>query len=1278
MKKFLIIFLAAVLLLFSVAAAGWWWLTTTQSGAAWLLDRAAGFAPSLAWENLEGDLRGGIVLRGVQIDEAGVRADVDRLELAVRVHLPPSPRVDVRWLRASGGQVHLTASDEEKPDDEPPLVLPDLTSPIDIRVRELTLSDFRVHPPASDAPVVIERVHLVARAGERLEIETLEVELPELAASLNGDWGLSEPFAGRLVLDTDYSIPDGPSQALKAVVEGDLSKLTIDLEADGPAGLDGQLVVREPLNQIDAELALAGRLGDWPDVDLAVEGLEINAQGGPRDWRLDIDGRAVGEDLPANTWRFELAGDLERIELREGRIEAFDGQVALTGSVDLSAGPRARLRMDADALDLSPLNPEWPAAARLSGGFDLDASPTRITVEDLQFAAPPTSLSLQGSGNWSPESDELAADLQWSDLDWPPLAEADDLLFQSRSGTLRLTGRLSDWQMELDAILQLLDQPELQVDASAHGDQSSAEIERLLADAGSAGQIETSGQVQFQPSLGASLELELRGLDTGRFAGDWPGRIDADLGLQAKALDDIALDLRRLDGELRNQPLSGRGRISLREDKPQAGNLRLRFGDNRLELTSPDGHDWQLALDAAALGQFVPELSGRLVLDGQVDLSSGTGRLAGTLTEAGWGKIALESAELETDLTWLGDRPSAQLNLQLSELDLNPWERIEELELSLDGHCDDHDAQLNLIGERGSVDLDATGRLDSCTLSEVSAWAGSLDDLYLGNTIAGDWALAEPMALNVDAGSLRADRGCLVETANREGRICLRTLEVAETGRVDIGIEQVPMDLLLVPLDPVFNLTTPLSGELQAGWSNAGGLDRLAGELRLGEGVIQPLGTDTSLLGIDSVRLGLDPEPGFLRVSLEAALEGDSRFNGEARLVDLKDLSSATVDAEARLNLPDIGVFNRLVTDLDQLGGRLEGRVQLSGALLSPGLEGHLELREGRLVNAPLGLRIEDILLRLEGTETSAELNGTLRSGDGSATVSADMDLIEDQWQFDSTVRGENFVFASVDWLQLRASPDIRLQRSADGLTTIDGDIRVEHLRAGVPPGAAERITASDDVRVRGETEQDEEMSDMARRLQGRLALDLGDDARLAALGMEARLAGGLEMQWQRQSIQPRARGVIRIPQGSYRAYGQNLEIEDGEILFTGHAVDNPGLDIEAVREIFGDPQVEAAGVRIRGNAQDPRITLFTDPPTSEEKALAYVVTGADFDHAGGQAAVSIGFYLLPRLFVSYGIGLFEAGNVLSGRYELSRRWGVRVVSGERDTGVDLSYAIDR
>jgi len=157
----------------------------------------------------------------------------------------------------------------------------------------------------------------------------------------------------------------------------------------------------------------------------------------------------------------------------------------------------------------------------------------------------------------------------------------------------------------------------------------------------------------------------------------------------------------------------------------------------------------------------------------------------------------------------------------------------------------------------------------------------------------------------------------------------------------------------------------------------------------------------------------------------------------------------------------------------------------------------------------------------------------------------------------------------------------------------------------------------------------------------------------------------------------PIGRGTIRLVDGSYRAYGQNLEVTEGDVLFTGNPIDNPVLQIAAVRDIFGDAQVDFAGVRIQGPAQRPDISLFTDPPTTSEKALSYILTGADFDHAGGQGAFNVGFWVLPKLFVSYGVGLFDTGNVLAARYELSRRWGLRATSGERDTGVDVSFIID-
>ncbi len=1278
MKKTLLIIGTLVLVLVGFLAAGWWWLTATQSGAGWALNRASGAVPSLEWTSFEGDLRDGLIVRGLEINEAGMSARLAEVEVAVRIGLPPGAAIDVDWLRVKDGQIQLPPPSEEPASDEP-LKLPDLRSPIPVRIHELALDQISIQPDAQDEPPIeINRVFLIATIDDQLSVQTLDVELQDVTANARGTLALTQPFQSALALSANAQFGNGIEHTLAAELNGDLQDMTIDLALSGPGEIDGVINLVDPLGDLDLNATLAGHLGGWPDLDLGVEDIEMNVEGNPQAWQLALGGQLVGSGIPQNQWRFDLSGDLERIQIRQGQINTLGGAVNLQGDVDLEAGPQALLGLSFAGINPSELVPDWPDAARLAGRMDLAASPTRIEVSNLNLSAPPSALALSGNGHWLVAEEELSLELDWSDLAWPPKLDRSESLFESRSGTLQMSGPLSEWQLELDSWLRFFDQPEVELGLRTSGDLNRIRIEQLTAKAGPSGRIEASGEIQIQPEPAADLALRVSDLDTGRFIAELPGRINADLELSMAAPDAMGIHVRALSGELRDQPLSGQGQIALRREQPEAGELALALGDNTLSLTSADGRIWELAATASALHQLAPPLNGQMNFNGQIDLADGSAQWQAALENAGLDEIFLRQATIESELEWGSERPGGEVILVATDLDLNPWDRIEELKLNLNGHCDDHQGQLNLISQRGTLDLALNGALNSCVLSGLNAWAGRLSRLGLANTIAGDWSLDQALEIEVSSESIRAGSACLVESDNRQGRLCLNRLEAGNGGEIELAITQLPMDLLLVPLDPIVNLTTPLSGQILAGWTAAGGLEKLNGEFNLGSGVLQPLDADTSLLGIDSVRLAFEPEAETMRVSLEALLEGNSSINGEARLLDLNDLSSAMLDAEVRLNLPDIGAFNRLVTELDELGGRLDSELRLSGALLAPELDGRITLSDGLIVNAPLGLRLENMDLSVEGTQTQADLSGRMNSGDGTATVLGRLELIDNQWEVDARLSGDQFELANVDWLKLRASPELHVQRSGSGLTTVDGDIRIDHLRAGVPPGTAERVTSSDDIRVRGEVEEQNDSAVLANQLQGRLGLDLGNDARLSAAGMQAKLAGGLELTWDGQRIQPGASGIVTIPEGSYRAYGQNLEIEGGEIIFTGHRIDDPRLDIEAVREIFGDPLVEAAGVRIRGNAQEPNISLFTDPPTSEEKALAYVVTGANFDHASGQAAVNIGFYLLPKLFVSYGIGLFEAGNVLSGRYELSRRWGVRVVSGERDTGVDLSYAIDR
>ncbi|MCH8477065.1 MAG: translocation/assembly module TamB domain-containing protein [Wenzhouxiangella sp.] len=1273
MKKLLLIMGIVIVLLLVALASTWWWLTSTRSGAQWGLERAQGQLELLEWSSLEGSLRRGLVARDVVLEQAGVRVTVERLELAAIVRLPPGLSAEVDWVRAFGVDVYLPEPAPEPPEPEP-FTLPDLASPVPVRVSELRVERLAIHPFAEEPvdPFEIQRIELAGEYHQRLDLDHLRVAMDESRLAARGHWQLAEPFGGELDLELSHRLDEVQFDA-RLGVSGRLAALEIDLDTQGPLQAQGQVRLRGLPGDFDATVRLDGECGDWPQLDYRVRDIELNASGGIAAWQARLGARVEGPDIPANRIVVEVTGDTRELNIESLRVEALGGELEARGRMLTTGELDAALDVRLEGLDLTELYPDWPERARLGGRLELSAAGDTIRLAALELSAPPTALTLSGSGYFEPEADRLDLSLDWRDLYWPPVAEASERLFASESGRVRLRGAISDWQLELDALMRAFGQPPVRVRAEASGDEHQARVQRLHLDADRYGRVEVSGEVGWAPEPRGALSLALIDADPGQFVAELPGQISSQLELRFDSTTDLVLDLVNIDGELRGQPVSGQGAIAIQEERPEAGSLALDFGDNRLTIDSRDGREWQWRLEGRALHQVWPELSGSLALQGRVDPFARQLQIDGRVEASSIGDITLREAALSASVDW-NEPPQVALSLGVDDLDLNPWERIERIEFELDGSCREHRFGLNLSAQRGSLDLGGGGALPDC-LTGGRAWTGALDRFYLAETLAGDWVLSQPLAISAAPDGIEAGPGCLVETATREGRLCLRRLEIDGDSQVEIGIEQVPMDLMLLALDPGFNLTNRLSGEISAAWSEREGLRDVTGFLALGSGGLTPLGSDDMLLAIDSLRLDLQPEGAEFVLDLEALLEGDSELRGQARLLDLNDLSSATVDASARLNLPDIGVFNRLVAELDQLGGSLAADVALSGPLLGPAVQGQARLRDGLVVQAPLGLRISQIELDLDGANDRARLSGRMLSGEGHLSINGELAQDDGKWAYEVTVDGQRFSFADASWLQLDASPSLRVASRGERLA-LDGDIHIDRLRAGLPPGSEDRVSVSDDVRVLGETDEDEDQPEL--RLEGRLGIHLGNDARLAALGMQAVLAGDLELLWEPNSALPRGRGMIRLPEGSYRAYGQNLEIRDGEVLFSGHPLDNPRLDIRAIRDIFGDPQVDEAGVHIRGPARNPTITLFTEPPTSEEKALAYVITGADFDHAGGQGAVNVGFYLLPRLFVSYGIGLFEAGNVLSGRFALSRRGGGRVVSGERDTGVDLSFALDR
>ncbi len=1272
-------------LLLIAALVAWWWLTATRSGAEFLLGQAQSRIERLEWSRAEGDLGDGLVLEDLRFAQAGLEVTAGRVELAVGLTPFPPFDVQIEGLLLSDVDVKLPATDPDAPPAEP-FRPGDYALPVPVEVDAFRLDGLVINDAAGAEVLRIERANLSGSAFSALELDHFEVESPQGTLRLEGRAGLADPWA----MDLDAELRpmlDELDLAADLSLDGPLDRLSVAAELRGAVrgNLEAELRGLPDPDALSGRLDWTGAIANWPGLDGRIEDMDIHVEGRATNWQAEAELVIALAQVPETALSLDARGGRDAIDEATLVARLLDGEVRATGQASWAESwaepPTGAAEIDLSGLDFTSLYPEWPRQARLNGTVAARVTPEAVVVERFALQAPPAELRVDGQGRYRFEDQHASVALDWTELVWPPVLDDSEPLFSSASGRFEGRGTLEEWQAELGAWLQLPDQPRARVEIDAEGDRSQARIERGLVRPDDAGQLRFTGRASRGDALTANLDLVLERFDPGVLVPQLPGRVNgrARLDLAGQAM---ALEVRSLDGQIRGQPLAGDGELRVVGSTVEQASLQLSLGENRAVVDRPDPSAWSVSIDADRLDQIWPTLAGEV--NAETTIHTDERRVEWELGSPGviFGARRAGALESRGVVHW-GDQPTATARITAEDVDLNPWERLDRVELTLAGDCRQHRLNAYASGTRATLDLAAGGTLADCS-NPAEAWHGQVDRLVIAETPLGLWRLDRPLGIAYEQDRIKAGPACLWTTGH-DGRLCLNELDAAvgtaeSAGRAAVAFNAVPTDLVLLPLDPAFSIGSELRGLARVDWDGEG-LTSIDGRLLMDSGPVQLLGSDDELLTIESVDLALaSPEPRSVQADLDLRLEGASTIEGHLRIPNVNDPSTTTIDSRLSLNLPRLSAFNRLVPQLDRMQGRLDAELVVAGPLTAPEFDGEARLREGRIVHAPYGMDLTGIDLALDADQTGGRLTGSFKAGEGLARVDGRMANETGVWRGQVAIDGDGLQLFDAEWLQMTLSPDLAARFEPDGLE-LEGALVVDSARLGLPPGSESRIAPSDDVVIVGVEPEDDEAPDEsvpARPIVGTVELRLGDDVKMEAAGMSTRLAGGLDITWRGDGMMPTADGRIQLVDGAYRSYGQNLEVRSGDVIFTNHPIDNPRLDIEAVREIFGDPSVEYAGVEIKGPAQDPEIELFTTPPSTRAKALAYVLTGAEFDHAAGQGAFNVGFWVLPKLFVSYGLGLFDTGNVLAARFELSRRWGLRATSGESDTGADVSFMIDR
>ncbi|MGH8502490.1 MAG: translocation/assembly module TamB domain-containing protein [Gammaproteobacteria bacterium] len=1219
------------------------------------------------------------------------------------------------------------------------------------------------------------------RAGERID---LALDWRALRWPLAGR---AQVRSSRGQVDVRGSVEELRAELWAALAGPALSRAGVEneqrLEANFTGGLKDQTVHIEQfaLGLAEEKLTAAGQvaLKEQPNFDLDIAWQALRwPLAGPAQVHSSKGKLTVAGPLEAVRARFSAAlggSALTRagIEHEQELTLDFDGgfqnQVLTIDQLAgrfagqrVSARGRAALQGPAPDLDLQAQwrQLRWPLA-----GEAMVTSPTgkvavRGTPENLRAsldAGVGNDGHIGGRATRTGEMIDLALD--WRGLRWP-MAKPQ---VTSPSGSLAVSGPLEDYQVKVGMKVEAPDLTGARIDLAGHGSLEFLELTRIDV-AALNGAIGGRARVAWKPALQARVALDAKGLDPGELLADWPGELGFRLRAEAAARGDelvAKLEDLSIDGHLRDYPLQVTARGAYDARGLELGSLDVASGESYMRAQGRIGEtldlNWQI--ESPDLAQLLPGAAGEISGKGRAQGPLRHPRAQASLTGSGlsYQTFQLKRLHLDAAMDASGDeRSTATLELANGQVGDIALKRIA---LSGEGTPAAHALTLTARTSTGNADVNLNGGLEKPWQAD-QRWRFELEEATFKYPRLAPWALPEPITGTLSAARAELSRGCW---ASGDARLCVHGERTPAEMSGAVEIEDLAFGYFRRLLPPETRVDGGLDARAQFSQPAAEGQAGATLRVQTTAGRIASVITTqaatreagdraaaarsatqiATLLEFRPSEIDFDmSERGLaLSAALRLADKGDIEITADVPNGN-ETLARRPLDGRIRTNLPDLSFISRLAPDTGRFEGRVRGDMRLAGTLRTPELYGRIALTDGLAVLHAPGLRLQDIKVALIGQgEHGLGLNAAARSGGGPLNVDGAFQFAgRNTPRAQISIEGQQFLAFNAMDARVFISPDVEVAARA-GRVRVTGELHVP--RANISPKKLPEsavAVSGDQVIVRpGEDEPQSggvagiQVFARVRLIVGpRVTDNIGEQITdkleeppvyIEAFGLTAGVEG--ELLIIEQPGEPtRGTGRLNVVEGRYQAYGQDLIIETGRILFPGGPISEPGLDVRAIRGDLEDEDI-VVGVEARGSLKRPKFQLFSEPPMSQQEQLSYLVLGRAPGAASGgessllaqaalalglkggnylaenfgsrlgvdeiglessdtgtgdgeQASLVIGKYLSPKLYISYGIGLLEPVSTVRLEYSITRSLEFVTESSGAQTGGDVVYTIER
>lgn len=341
--------------------------------------------------------------------------------------------------------------------------------------------------------------------------------------------------------------------------------------------------------------------------------------------------------------------------------------------------------------------------------------------------------------------------------------------------------------------------------------------------------------------------------------------------------------------------------------------------------------------------------------------------------------------------------------------------------------------------------------------------------------------------------------------------------------------------------------------------------------------------------------------------------------------------------------LKDLRVFKSWFSKIPRvrlMAGNLYGQSLISGPYQDLQVSNNIKLSNGKLFIRDANITLHSLLLNINHMNRDLNFRGSFFSAKGKGNVAGKIVLNETKKNVVSahlSLQGKQLQAYHSKEYQIDVSPNLQLDYQNNHIN-LAGNIHVPYARI-VPEDFSHVIGLPEDVVFVHQKNKTQEFFLNKMNLMLRIIAD--SPIHIDYKNFKGAVKGNVFI-IQRPGSNLNATGQLTVIKGRYKAYGRELNIENGRLLYTNNLLMDPGLDIRAVTQIKSVPNegssyrsseplsadtsgVRTVGVMVRGTLQKPIATLFSSPPgLSQGDILSYILFGSPQSQISGANSLAL------------------------------------------------------